>query len=205
METKAGYNLLMGETRDKWDRWNMIATPFAKKKGFWWAMIARPTHLMDGTVLEGEDYLVPDAADAAVPMIGASANQIKAYKSDMEGQSYLAVCLKNHTDLLREAQMAGESAFAQYDYLDKKFRQRDQTKLYTELQQEMRDCNPNDHDDGYKYIAKIEKLNREVEKVSTGNQMNETQLKVFLFMKIWKPDRREVNAWTSFTNKYDED
>jgi hypothetical protein len=48
-------------------------------------------------------------------------------------------------------------------------------------------------------------LNREVEKVSTGNHMNDTQLKVFLFMKIWKPDKGEVNAWTSFTSKYDED
>ena len=101
--------------------------------------------------------------------------------------------------------MAGVSAFAQYDYLDKKFRQRDHTKLYTELQQEMRDCNPNDHDDGYKFIVKMEKLNREVEKVGNGNEMNETQLKVFLFMKIVKPDRGEVNAWTSFTSKYDED
>jgi hypothetical protein len=151
MESNTGYNLLMGESRDEWDRCNMVATPFAKKKGFWWIMIARPASLVDGTVLEGEDYLVPDANAA---MGQATAVQIKAFKSDMDGQSYLAVCLKNHTDLLREAQMAGNSAHDQYDYLDKKFRQRDQTKLFTELQQEMRDCNPTTHDDGYKFSVK---------------------------------------------------
>ena len=202
MESKAGFNLLMGESRDEWDRWNMVAAPFGRKKGFWWAMMARPVNLVDGTVLEGEDYRVPDGAGV---MQDATADQTKAYKSDMEGQSYLATCLKNHTDLLREAQMAGVSAYAQFDYLDKKFRQRDQTKLYTELQQEMRNCNPNDYHDGYKFIAKLEKLNKEVEKVSAGNQMNDIQLKVFLFTKIWKPDKGEVNAWTSFTSKYDED
>ena len=68
-------------------------------------MIVRPANLLDGTVLEGDDYKAPDVngamADATVP-------QIKAYKSDMEGQSYLIVCLKNYTDLLCEAQMAGK-------------------------------------------------------------------------------------------------
>jgi hypothetical protein len=204
METKAGYNLLMAETRDEWDRWNMIACPFGKKKGFWWAMIAKPASLANDTVLEGEDCMVPDPATPGT-MVDASAAQLKAYKSDMEAQSYLAVCLKNYTDLLREAQMAGNSAFDQYDYLDKKFRQRDHTKLYTELQQEMRALDPNEFDDGYKFIAKIEKLNREVKTVSNGNEMNDIQLKVFLFMKIWKPEKGEVNAWTSFTSKYDED
>ena len=115
METKAGYNLLMlAETRDTWDCWNMIAAPFGKKKGFWWAIIVKLVELVDGTVLEGEDYRVPDAngvmQDAADP-------HNKAYKSDMGGQNYLAVCLKNHTDLLREAQLAGNSAFDQYNYL----------------------------------------------------------------------------------------
>ena len=80
MESKSGYNLLMGESRDEWDRWNMVATPFAKKKGFWWVMIARPASLVDGTVLEGEDYLVPDVNAA---MVQADAQQTKAYKSDM--------------------------------------------------------------------------------------------------------------------------
>ena len=58
----------------------------------------------------------------------------------------------------------------------------------------MRDLNPNKYDNGYKFIAKLDKLNREVEKVSAGNEMSETQFKVFLFMKIWKPERGEVNA-----------
>ena len=64
---------------------------------------------------------------------------------------------------------------------------------------------PNAHDDGYKYIAKLEKLNGDVKKVSAGNEMTDMQFKVFLFMKIWKPDKGEVNAWSSFTSKYDED
>ena len=117
MEMKAGYNLLMAETRDEWNCWNMIAAPFGKKKGFWWAIIMKPAELVDGTVLEGEDYRVPDANGV---MQDATDPQKKAYKSDMEGQNYLAVCLKNHTDLLREVQLAGNSAFDQYDFLDKK-------------------------------------------------------------------------------------
>jgi len=63
----------------------MIATPFGKKEGFWWAMIVQPAHLVDGTVLEREDYMVPNAAGAPGAMMGASNDQIKAYKSDMEG------------------------------------------------------------------------------------------------------------------------
>ena len=33
-------------------------------------------------------------------------------------------------------------------------------KLYTELQQEMGALDPNEFEDGYKFIAKMEKLNR---------------------------------------------
>jgi hypothetical protein len=153
MENKSGYNLLMAETRDKWDRWNMIATPFGKKKGFWWAMVGRPPSLVDDTVLQGEDGRCPDAQQAAGVMRDTTVAELKAYKSDMEAQSYLAMCLKNFTDLLREAQMAGNSASEQYAYLEGKFRSRDETKLYTELQHEMRDASRHDSDDGYKLIA----------------------------------------------------
>ena len=72
-----GYNLLMADTRDEWDRWNMIAAPYGKKKGFWLAMIALPANYVEGAMLEGEDYKVPDPAAPGM-FIDANAAQVKA-------------------------------------------------------------------------------------------------------------------------------
>ena len=121
MEGKTGYNLLMAENRDEWDRWNMIVAPYGKKKGFWWTMILQPPSLVDETVLEGDTGRCPDGAGGAGAMRDTTVAELKAYKSDMETKSYLAMCLKNFTDLLHEAQMAGNSAATQYAYLDAKF------------------------------------------------------------------------------------
>ena len=141
-------NFLKEETRDVWDKWELLAQPHAQSKGFWRAFKIRSANLaLAGTTsyMEG-DHVTMVAADG-VTESEASDEQTRAYKADAMAQNYLMLCLKKMPELQQETRGNFKDAKAMFDYLEAKFKSRDRTKLYAELAADLEKLNPNDFED----------------------------------------------------------
>ena len=86
-----------------------------------------------------------------------------------------------------------------------KFKLRDPTRLYAELEEDLDKLNPNGFEDGYKFVNKASLINGNIESAIVGNKMSDSQMKVWMYRKIHKAKKGETNAWSSFVNKYEED
>ena len=137
-------NFLKEETRDAWDKWVMLAQPYAESKGFWRAFtvlsgnlaVASATAYMEG------DHVMMVAKDGATA--DATDPQKRAYKANAAAINYLMLCLRYMPELQREAKGNCTTAHAMYAYLQTKFKSRDATKLYADLEEELEKLNPND-------------------------------------------------------------
>ena len=63
-------------------------------------------------------------------------------------QNYLMLCLKKMPGLQQETRGNFTDVKAMFDYLEAKFKSRDRTKLYAELEADLEKLNPNDFEDG---------------------------------------------------------
>ena len=96
-------NFLKEETRDAWDKWEMLAQPHAQSKGFWRAFNVLSTNLAaPGTTsyMEG-DHVTMVAADG-ITETEATDEEKWAYKADAMAQNYLMLSLKHMPELQRE-------------------------------------------------------------------------------------------------------
>ena len=140
-------NFLKEETRDAWGKWVMLAEPHALSKGFWRAFMVLSTNLTVSPVkayMEG-DHVTMVAQDGTETV--ASDAQKRAYKADAMAQNYLMLCLKHMPKLQREAKGNCTSAHAIFDHLQAKFKLRDSTRLYAELEEDLDMLNPNEFAD----------------------------------------------------------
>ena len=183
----------------------MLAEPYAESKGFWRAFKLRSPSLTTAPItsyMEG-DHVVIVAAD--LTETDANDAQKRAYKANAAAVNYLMLCLKHMPELQREAKGNCTTAHAMFNYLQAKFKSRDATKLYADLEEDLDKLNPNDFEDGYKFVNKMTLINGDIEQAVNGNQMGESQIKVWLYRKVHKAEKGETNAWHSFVNKYEED
>ena len=90
-------------------------------------------------------------------------------------------------------------------YLEAKFKLRDPTRLYAKLEEDLDKLNPNDFEDGYKFVNKASLINGNIQSAITPNEMSNSQMKVWMYQKIHKAEQGKTNAWSSFVNKYEED
>ena len=198
-------NFLKGETRDAWDKWVMLAEPHALSKGFWRAFNVLSPSLAAApatSYMEG-DHVMMVAADGTE--LEANDAQKRAYKADAMAQNYLMFSLKHMPELQQETKGSCNTAFAMFAYLQGKFKSRDPTRLYSELQGELDKLNPNDYEDGYKFVNKASLINNNIKGATDGNEMSDSQMKVWMYCNIHKAEKGETNAWSSFVNKYKED
>lgn len=141
-------NFLKEETRDAWDKWVMLAEPYAQSKGFWRAFnVLSPNLAAVGTTsyMEG-DHVVMVAADGTEAE--ASDAQKRAYKANAMAESYMMHCLKHMPELQRETKGHCTTAHGMFTYLQAKFKSRDATRLYASLEEDLEKLNPNDFEDG---------------------------------------------------------
>jgi hypothetical protein len=89
-----------------------------------------------------------------------------------------------------------------YEYLRGKFETRDEMQLYVELETELTKLDPINWEDGYKFLAEVERLNNCIRVLDVQNAKNETQLKIFVYTKIYKPDIGAISAWSSFLDNF---
>ena len=68
----------------------------------------------------------------------------------------------------------------------------------------MENLNPNDFEDGYKFVNRMTLINGDIELAVVGNSMSESQIKVWIYRKIHKEEKGETNAWHSLVTKYEE-
>jgi hypothetical protein len=203
---KKSPNFLKEETRDAWDKWVMLAEPYAQSKGIWRAFKILSPRLATApqtSYMEG-DHVVMVAADGVTETDATDAEK-RAYKANAAGVNYMMLCLKHMPELQREAKGHCTTAFEMFTYLQAKFKSRDATKLYADLEEDLDKLNPNDFEDGYKFVNKMTLINGDIQQAVSGNQMSESQIKVWLYRKIHKAEKGETNAWHSFVNKYEED
>ena len=135
----------------------------------------------------------------------ATDEQKRAYNANTLAENYIMYCLKYMPELQREAKGSCTTAVEMFDYLQAKFKSRDATKLYADLEQDLDNLNPNDFEDGYKFVNKMTLINGDMEQAVTGNQMSDSQVKVWIYRKIHKAEKGDTNAWHNFVSKYEED
>ena len=92
----------------------------------------------------------------------ASDEQKRAYKATAMAQNYMMYCLKYMPELQRETKGNCTTAFAMFAYLQAKFKSRDATRLYADLEEDLDKLNPNDFDGGYKIVNKMTLINRDI-------------------------------------------
>jgi hypothetical protein len=89
-----------------------------------------------------------------------------------------------------------------YEYMRTKFEMRDEMKLYAELEEKLTRLDPINWDDGFKFLAEVEKFNGAIKAIEPDNARNETQLKIFVYGKINKAEIGAINAWSDFLNDF---
>ena len=168
-------NFLKEETREAWDNWVILAEPHASSKGFWRAFDVLSTNLAVSpatSYMEG-DHVMMIGADGITETVATDA-QKRAYKADAMAQNYLMLSLKNMPELQRETKGSCKTAFAMFSYLQAKFRLRDPTRLYAELQGDLDKLNPNDYEDGYKFTNKASLINSNIQSAIAGNELSKS-------------------------------
>jgi hypothetical protein len=178
-------NFLKEETRDAWDKWVvMLAEPYAQSKR---------VSLPDKVYIEG-DHVMCVAADGTET--NANDAYTKAYKANSAAQSYLTHCLKHKPELLREAKGSRTTACAMYDYdyLYKKLKSRDPTKLYASIEEDLEKLHPNDSEDRCKFVTKMSLINGDITALGQNKPMNDSLMKVWINRIIHKAEMEDKNA-----------
>ena len=105
----------------------------------------------------------------------ATDKEKRAYKADAMAQNYVMLSLKNMPELQRATKGSCKTAFSMFGYLQAKFKLRDLTRLYAELQGDLDKLYLNDYEDGYKFV------NSNIQSAIAGNKFSESQMKVWMY------------------------
>ena len=91
---------LKEETRDVWDKWVMLAEPYAQSKGFWRALtvLSPNLHAVGASAYMEGDHVTMVAPDG-VTETDATDAQKRAYKANAMAENYMMLCLKHMPEL----------------------------------------------------------------------------------------------------------
>jgi hypothetical protein len=181
-----------------WDKWVMLAEPYPQSKGFWHAfkVLSPSLPVVPATAYMEGDHVTMVAVDG-IAEAKATNIEKRAYKANTMAQNYLMHCLKHMPELQREAKGHCTTAHAMFAYLQTKFKSRDATRLYASLEEDLDKLNPNDFEDGYKFVNKMSLINGNIKEAVPHNEMSDSQIKVWLYRKIHKVEKGEINTWHS--------
>ena len=96
-------------------------------------------------------------------------------------ENYMMYCLKCMPELQRETKGTCTAAVEMFTYLQAKFKSRDATRLYADLEEELDKMNPNDFEDGYNFVNKMTLINGDIQQAVNGNQISDPHIKVWLY------------------------